>query len=194
MNDMEDFLNGITNAIDAETLDVAEAAQRTAEYVQSRLQCDVVSFWILEGRAPSRGARRIACADVDDPSAHLKLKELEPAVCSDYLELIATSGLFVSPDALNDPLLAALREEYLVPAGIRSTLCVTVAVNGESTAVISCSQRHALRAWTAAEVANMQRLAAQISLRRARRRSNERAAQALADAITSPGLLTHLES
>ena len=40
----------------------------------------------------------------------------------------------------------------------------------------------------------MQRLAAQISLRRARRRSNERAAQALADAITSPGLLTHLES
>lgn len=186
MNDMEDFLNGITAALDAGEIDVAEAAQRTVRYVQLQIGCDMVACWVLLGEAPERSARRIAFVDVDDPDAHLKPVELNPAQCADYLDLISTGGLFMSTDAQHDPFLAPMRELYLVPCGIRSTMCVTIAVNGESTSVISCSQRSTARVWTAAEVATMQRLAAQISLRRARRRARERVAASLGEQI-APG-------
>ena len=174
MNDMEDFLNSLSTALDAGEIDVAEAAQRTVGYVQRHIGCDLVTCWVLQGDATSgRSAKRIACVDVDDPEAHLQPMVLNQAQCADYLELIANGGLFLSADAQQDPFLAAMRDVYLAPGGIRATMCVTIAVNGESTSVISCSQR-STRVWTAAEVATMQRLAAQISLRRARRRSRER--------------------
>ncbi len=185
MNDMEDFLNGITTALDAGEIDVPEAAQRTVRYVQRQIGCDVVACWVLQGEPPARSAKRIACADVDDPDAHLKPMVLDQAQCADYLELIATGGLFMSADAQEDPFLAAMRDVYLIPCGIRATMCVTIAVNGESTSVISCSQRSATRVWTAAEVAKMQRLAAQISLRRARRSARERMAASMDEQMAS---------
>ena len=187
MNDMEEFLNGITAALDAGEIDVVEAAQRTARYVQAHIGCDVVSFWILLGEPKARSARRVACVDADDPDAHLKPLALNAAQCADYLELIATGGLFVTSDAQADPHLAAMREAYLIPGGILATMCVTVAVNGESLAVISCSERRSTRVWTAAEVAKMQRLAAQISLRRARWGARVRGVSAMAPQPTRSG-------
>ncbi|HEY4081203.1 MAG TPA: GAF domain-containing protein [Burkholderiaceae bacterium] len=181
MNDVEEFLNSITTALDAHDIDVVEAAQRTAQYIQSDIGCDVVGFWILQGASGARCARRMACVDVDNPEAHLVPMELGQAECADYFELIANGGLLVSADAQNDPHLAAMREGYLIPEGIKATLCVTIAVNGESISVINCAQR-STRAWTAAEVARMQRLAAQISLRRARRRARELASTTLSEA------------
>lgn len=182
MNDLEEFLNGITTALDVNGIDVVEAAQRTAQYVQSNMGCDVVSFWLLQGAPGARSARRMACVDVDNPDAHLVPMELGQAECADYFELIANGGLFVSADAQNDPHLAAMREAYLVPEGIKASLCVTIAVNGESISVINCSQRRSTRAWTAGEIAKMQRLASQIALRRARRRARELASTNLSEA------------
>lgn len=182
MTDVEEFLNSITTALDANDIDVVEAAQRTAQYVQSNMGCDIVSFWLLQGPPGARSARRMACVDVDHPNAHLVPMELGQAECADYFELIANGGLFVSADAQHDPHLAAMREAYLVPEGIKATLCVTIAVNGESISVINCAERRSTRVWTAGEVAKMQRLAAQISLRRARRRSREVASANLSEA------------
>ena len=193
MKDMEDFLEGITTAIDAGDIDVVSAAQRTVRYVQSQLGCDLVSYWVLQGETGARSARRIACADVDDPAAHLEQMVLEQDQCADYLELIATGGLFVSSDAQHDPHLAAMRDDYLIPGRIQSTMCVTIAVNGESTSVISCSQRSSMRVWTAAEITKMQRLAAQISLRRARRRSAERTVAAMSEAMDLSAAPTRAE-
>ena len=181
MNDMEDFLNSITTALDAGEIDIGEAAQRTVRYAQLHIGCDVVSYWLLEGDPAARCARRIACVDVDDPEAHLRPLVLDQSQCTEYLDLIANGGLFMSSDAQRDPYLAAMRDEYLIPNCIQATMCVTVAVNGGSTSVISCSQRSSTRVWTPAEVAKMQRLAAQISLRRARRRARERRVAAMDD-------------
>ncbi|MDY0743726.1 GAF domain-containing protein [Paucibacter sp. R3-3] len=183
---MEDFLDSITAALDAGEIDTIEASRRTIRYVQRQMGCDVVSYWTIGGEPSARSAKRVACADVDDPGADLVPMELPPDLCRACLDLIADGGIVWSSDALRDPRLAALREGYLVPAGIRSLLCVTIAVNDQPMSVIVCSMRHSPWAWTRSQVAQMRRLAAQISIRKAQRLSRHRAAAAMAEAMTLP--------
>jgi len=144
-----------------------------------------VSYWLIEGQGADRHVRRVAFVDIASPEAVAEPLVLSNQECAAYFEAVASTAVFVTADALNDPRLEAIRDSYLVPNGIRASMCVSITLNADQTSVLTCSHR-AHRTWTEQEFALLRSVASQISIRRARRCKRELEARNMAEAIHGP--------
>jgi GAF domain-containing protein len=81
-----------------------------------------------------------------------------------YFAEIRAARLINAPDALRHPATRGLREHYLGPHGVVSTLDVTVSANGRQVAVISCAQCGEPRIWTPADIAYLKQMAVLLRL------------------------------
>jgi len=159
--------------LDAGTLTLQGAALSMSEYVQGQMACSRVSVWMLDGEPGHRVMRRLAgydgvtCTPITEP---VLMHEEEFAA---YFEALTKKGVYVCPDTLVDPNLAAMRESYLLPHDIRASLDATIGANGKTWAVYCCSQQGSPRDWTPQEVRLLRRFTDAISVRRARRRRRE---------------------
>ena len=69
-----------------------------------------------------------------------------------YLNALLERGKHLSADTFSDPLLAALKESYLVPFDIRASLDGAISINGELIAVFCFDQKGAKRRWVSQEL------------------------------------------
>ncbi len=173
MKGFSELLTHLGVQLDAATMTLQGAALSMSEYVQGQMACSRVSVWQLEGEAGQRVMRRLAgydgvnCTPLTEPAV---LREAEFAA---YFEALTKRGVYMCPDTLADPHLAAMRESYLLPHGIRASLDATIGANGTTWAVFCCAQQGGPRGWTPQEVRLLRRFTDAISVRRARRRRRE---------------------
>jgi GAF domain-containing protein len=173
MQGFPELLADLSARLDAEAVTLQVASTAMAEYVQGQLACSRVSVWGLEGEVGQRVMRRIAGFDGVSHTAITEAAELHEQEFAAYFDALTEKGVYVCPDAMTDPHLAAMRDTYLVPNGIGASLDATIGVNGSTWGVYCCAQQGATRQWTPQEVRLLRRFADAISVRRARRRQRE---------------------
>ena len=86
-----------------------------------------------------------------------------------YLNALLERGKHLSADTFSDPLLAALKESYLVPFDIRASLDGAISINGELIAVFCFDQKGAKRRWISHELSLTLGFARNVAVLRARR-------------------------
>lgn len=173
MKAFSELLAQLGALLDSETLTPQGAALRMAEYIQQRMACSRVSVWVMEGECGGRSMRRIAGFDADTHAALTEPTALGVEQFAGYLGALTSQGVYVCSDALADPHMAAMKDSYLLPNGIRASLDAAVSVNGDIWGMVCCAQKGAPRDWSPQEVRLVKRFADEISLRRARRRRRE---------------------
>lgn len=195
MKGFAELLAHLGHQLDAGTMTLQGAALSMSEYVQGQMACSRVSVWVLEGVAGRREMRRLAGYD-----GVTRMPLTEPVVLHEeefaaYFEALTMKGVYVCPDTLADPHLAAMRESYLVPNHIGASLDATIGVNGSAGGVFCCSQQDATRDWTPQEVRLLRRFTDAISVRRARRRRREAEAATLMQRLMNgEGLTAHTDT
>ncbi len=185
MKGFSELLAHLSAQLDSGTMTLPSASVSMAEYVLGQLACSRVSVWVLDGAAGRREMRRIAGFD-----GVTRMPITEPALLSEdefaaYFDALMKKGVYVCPDALADPHMAAMRASYLMPNQIGASLDATIGVNGGVWGVFCCSQHGAARHWTPQEVRLLRRFADAISVRRARRRQREAEAATLMQRLLS---------
>lgn len=195
MKGFSDLLTHLGAALDAGTLTLQGAALSMSEYLQGQMACSRVSVWQFEGEPGQRVMRRLAGYDGVSRTPLTEPAVLREEEFAAYFEALTKKGVYVCPDTLADPHLAAMRESYLVPHDIRASLDATIGANGSTWAVYCCAQRGHPRDWTPQEVRQLRRFTDAISVRRARRRRREAEAATLMQRLMNgEGLTAHTDT
>lgn len=138
-----------------------------AALLQGRFGCSRVGLWRLFG---ADGHRVMRCLAVHDQRLGYSPggEAIHENEYHDYFARLVADGVYVSPDTWNDPVLAPMREPYLVPSNVRSLMDAAFTLNGQTFGVVCCEQVGDQRPWSPAEVRVLKRAAALITLHTAR--------------------------
>ncbi|MED5617670.1 GAF domain-containing protein [Ideonella sp. BN130291] len=143
-----------------------------AELLQQQFGCSRVGLWQIFGERGGRVMRCLARHD-EGEGASDGGEEIREDDYRDYFAVLVSQGVYVAPDAWNDPVLAPMRDSYLVPANTRSMMDAAFTLNGRTFGVVCCEQTGRLRDWSTAEVTQLKRAAAMITLHTARHERGE---------------------
>lgn len=190
MKGFSELLVHVGVQLDAGTLTLQGAALSMAEYAQGQIGCSRVSMWVLDGVAGQREMRRVAGFDGVTRAPITEPALLHEEEFAAYFDALTRKGVYVCPDTLADPCMAAMRASYLEPNHIGASVGATIGVNGSVWGVFCCSQQGATRDWTPQEVCLLRRVADAISVRRARRQLREAEATTLAQRLMNGEGLT----
>jgi len=138
-----------------------------AALLQQSFGCSRVGLWRLVGLD---GGHVMRClAKHEEGTGHSPGgEEIHEHEYQAYMSRLVADGAYVSSDTWNDPVLASMREVYLVPANTRSMMDAAFTLNGRTFGVVCCEQIGTQRAWTTAEITRLKRCAALITLHTAR--------------------------
>jgi hypothetical protein len=165
------FARDMSHEFDEGRLTEVEAGVKVCEYLQKGLKCATVSVWAVSGPIGKRFMRRAAGFDgirgvgVTTPVDF-------PERGGAYFDALLASGCYVCPDTFADPNLHAVKDTMLVPFNIHSLLSASYGSNGEVWGIITCTDG-VVRKWRPAEVTALRKCAAEIAVRRARRRARQ---------------------
>ena len=156
-------LEDISRAFYAGQISRNEARWAVIDVVLLRLRCSRVSLWRFDDEA---GGRSLLCFAAKAAGAELDVTErrLRESEYRDYFDGLVNTGMFVSVDAMADPLLQPMHERYLVANGVRSLLDAAFLVNGRAYGMVCCEQTDAIRRWRADEIAALRALIAKLAL------------------------------
>ncbi|MEP6874110.1 MAG: GAF domain-containing protein [Burkholderiales bacterium] len=140
-----------------------EGRSAVIDVILDRLHCSRVSLWRFDGDA---GDRRLLCFAAKVAGAELDVTEhrLHEPEYRDYFDGLVNNGMFVSADALADPLLQPMRENYLIANGVRSLLDAAFLVNGRAYGMVCCEQTDTVRHWGTDEIAALRTMVAKLAL------------------------------
>lgn len=155
-------------------IDRTQYRRELAALLQGALGCSRVGLWQIFG---TNGDRVMRCLARHDEGAGYSPggEEIHERQYRDYFAVLVRDAVYVAPDTWNDPTLAPMRDPYLVPADVRSMLDAAFTLNGQTFGVLCCEQIGRRRDWTPAEVAQLKRWAATITLHTARHERGEAA-------------------
>ena len=156
-------LEDIGRAFYAGKISRNDARSAVIDVVLQRLRCSRVSLWRFDEEA---GGRSLLCFAAKAAGAELDVTErrLRESEYRDYFDGLVDSGMFVSVDAMADPLLQRMSERYLVANGVRSLLDAAFLVNGRAYGMVCCEQTDAIRRWRAAEITTLRAMVAKLAL------------------------------
>lgn len=180
------YMDDVSRALDERRVEPREDAFKVADFARQALQCARASYWVLEGAAGARTMRRVAYSDSDPTRAG---SPYEPVVMREaefgaYFDHLLRDGLYACNDVHLDARMAAMRD-YLQPTGIRASIDAAETANGDVFGILCCSERGHPREWSSADKLTIRKIAAEVSLRRARRRLREQRERAILDAIVA---------
>ena len=168
-----DLLTDLGDDLCEGVIDVPAAAHAIGRRLCEALACSQVSVWALHGVAAARVMQRVGGFDATSQQPLAGSAALLDTEYAGYFDTLTRNGLYVCDDTLADTRLAAMRESYLIPQGIRALLDAAVGVNGSTWGVLCCEHRGEVRQWSPQEIKQVKQFADAISLRRARRRARE---------------------
>lgn len=159
----------MSEQLDANVISLRSGLVTLSRYLQHEFDVSRVTVWGVEGRKGYRTMRRAGGFDgVAETAISEKATFVDEQVAA-YLDALLEHGVYPSPDTFSDPLLAALKESYLIPLDIRASLDGAISINGELIAVFCFAQQGVKRQWTSQEVSLALGFARNIAVLRARR-------------------------
>lgn len=143
-----------------------------AALLQRRFGCSRVGLWRIFGVHGERVMRCLAKHEAGagyDPGG----EAIHEHEYRDYFDRLVSDGVYVTEDTWSDPVLAPMREPYLVPSNVRSLMDAAFTLNGQTFGVVCCEQIGEQRRWTPAEVRVLKRAAALVTLHTARHQRSD---------------------
>ena len=140
-----------------------DARSSVIDVIFRRLQCTRVSLWRFDGEP---GALRLLCfaSKVVGQSLVTAERWLQASEYGAYFDGLVRDGTYISNDAMADPNLQPMRDNYLAPNDVRSMLDAAFMVNGRAYGMVCCEQTRAIRAWRTAEVADLRAIVAKLAM------------------------------
>lgn len=139
-----------------------DARSAVIDLITGQLGCSRVSLWRFDGPP---GALRLLCLASKVAGGELFTSEhsLLEAEYRDYFDMLVRTGMYVGNDALADPLLQPMRENYLLPNGVLSMLDAAFTVNGRAYGMVCCEQTDRLREWRPEEIRDLRAIVAKLA-------------------------------
>ena len=156
-------LEDIGRAFYAGKISRNEARSAVIDAVLQRMRCSRVSLWRFDEETSGRS---LLCFAAKATGAELDVTErrLRESEYRDYFDSLVNNGMFVSTDAMADPLLRPMRERYLVANGVCSLLDAAFLVNGRAYGMVCCEQTDAIRRWRADEITALRAMVAKLAM------------------------------
>ena len=168
MIEFERFLARVVDGVERGALTQHEAAHYLGEHIARRLYCSSATLWTLSGPPGLRVMARVGGFDAPGNRPLIEPLQAIEAGASAWYDALAGQRVFMSTDTRHDPRLPRMHAALALPRRVRSLLQVAIGTNAGLCGFVSCTQYDTARAWTPREVAQLQRMAAALSLRRPR--------------------------
>lgn len=156
-------LQALSASFLAGTISRDEGRAGFIDIVQERLNCSRVSLWRFEGEPGSLEllcfASKRAGGELDTTPSSLRQVEYRA-----YFDDLVATGMYVSHDALADPALMPMRDNYLVPNHVLSLLDAAFMVNGRAYGMVCCEQTDRRRDWRNTDVSDLRALVSKLAL------------------------------
>ncbi len=140
-----------------------ETRSAVIDVVLARLQCARVSLWKFDGDGDGLSllcfASKQAGGTLDTRERRLHRREYR-----DYFNNLIERGTYLSVDAMDDPALAPMRENYLVPNHILSMLDGAFLLNGRAYGMVCCEETAARRHWRTGDVVALRAIVTRLAL------------------------------
>ena len=147
----------------AERMPRDEMRAAVFEVIRQRVRCARVSMWKFEG---SSDDLELVCFATKTARGDFRF-EIQGRLQRDefihYLNGLVDSGIYMSTDALNDPVLQAMREHYLIAHNVVALLAAAVIVNNRTYGMVCCEEPYR-REWQVGDATAMRAIINKISL------------------------------
>ena len=128
-----------------------------------RMRCTRVSLWKFDGEGDDLSllcfASKSAGGTLDTRERRLVRGEYRT-----YFNALIENGTYASDDAMHDPTLQPMRDNYLVPNNVLSMLDAAFLLNGRAYGTVCCEETTALRAWKPGDVAALRAIVTKLAL------------------------------
>ena len=175
MTEFDRLLRRIVDGVERGTLTLQEAAHCVGEHVARKLHCTGATLWTLAGPPGLRVLTRIGGFDAAINAPLSEPLQFTLAGSSAWLDALSERRVFATADAQSDPRLGDGHDAVVGPRRVRGLLQAAIGANAGLWGFVSCTQHDAPRTWTPREIAQLQRIAVALSIRRSRDRAAARA-------------------
>ncbi len=140
-----------------------ETRSALIDVVLDRLRCARVSLWKFEGEGDDLSllcfASKRAGGALDTSDRRLLRSEYGA-----YFNALVEKGTYVSEDAMHDPMLQSMRDNYLLPNNVLSMLDAAFLLNGRAYGTVCCEETTAPRHWRSGDVAALRAIVTKLAL------------------------------
>ena len=145
------------------TLSRDAARSAVIDVVFDRIGCARVSLWKFQGDDGELELTGFA-SKRSGGTLDTTVQRLAASEYRDYFNAIIERGTYVSADAMNDPVLQPMRENYLVVNNVLSMLDAAFLLNGRAYGMVCCEETSQPRAWRAGDVFALRSIVTKLSL------------------------------
>ena len=131
--------------------------------IVEQLGCTRVSLWRFDSAADGLSLLCFASKQAGGELVTTESRLLEVEYRA-YFDVLVRTGMYVCDDAMADPHLEPMRENYLRANHVRSMLDAAIMVNGRAYGMVCCEQADAVRHWRAEEIAVLRAIVAKLAL------------------------------
>ena len=146
----------------AERAERADTQSAVLDVILARLHCARVSMWKFDRVGDALTllcfASKTAEGVFDTSERRLQRDEFIA-----YFNSLVDAGTYVSPDALNDPALQPMRENYVVANNVVSMLDAAFVLNNRTYGMVCCEERQP-REWKASDVVSLRAIVNKLTL------------------------------
>ena len=146
----------------AERAQRAETQSAVIDVILARLQCARVSMWKFD-RVGDELTLLCFASKTADGVFDTSERRLHRAEFIDYFNSLVDAGTYMSVDAMDDPVLQPMRENYLVANNVVSMLDAAFVLNNQTYGMVCCEEPHR-REWTPADIVSLRAIVNKIAL------------------------------
>ena len=132
------------------------------DVILARLQCARVSMWKFDGAGADISllcfASKTAAGEFDTSDRRLRRDEF-----IDYFNGLVGNGIYLSADAMTDPLLQPMRDSYLLANNVVSMLDAAFVLNNQTYGMVCCEEHHR-REWRASDAVSLRGIVNRLAL------------------------------
>ena len=133
------------------------------EVILQRVRCARVSMWKFEGSGDELALVCFASKTAGGEFRFESQGRLQRDEFIHYFNGLVDSGIYMSADALNDPVLQPMRTNYLIPCNVVSILDAAVIVNNRTYGMVSCEEPYR-REWQVGDATAVRAIINKLSL------------------------------
>jgi hypothetical protein len=132
------------------------------DVVIARIRCARVSMWKFD-RVGDELTLLCFASKTADGAFDTSERRLRRPEFIDYFNSLVDAGTYMSGDAMNDPALQPMRENYLVANNVVSMLDAAFVLNNRTYGMVCCEEPHR-REWKASDVVSLRAIVNKIAL------------------------------
>jgi hypothetical protein len=140
----------------------AETQSAVIDVVLARLHCARVSMWKFD-RVGEELTLLCFASKTADGVFDTSERRLRRPEFIDYFNSLVDAGTYMSVDAMNDPVLQPMRENYLVANNVASMLDAAFVLNNQTYGMVCCEEPQR-REWKPGDVVSLRAIVNKIAL------------------------------